>query len=258
MGGTSRASYHGVKRKLPPLRYRRHPPFGKSLLLNGGCPSGGPSGSPSWVSSVEVQCRRRPSSSSRPSSGPCALTRSAIATGCWRWPPRPSPSAGSTPHWRRSLARPVSGSARSTGTFRHGMCSWRRSFGGTSTSSPTVPRTCSPSCLRRRRWTNSCGVSWAMWPASAASRTHLKSVLSEDSTLFAYSHARMNATITRLVTAAVEAGSIRTDVDPVDLLNALGGVCLMADGPGWQDKARRISSLLMDGMRYQSASAPQR
>ncbi len=88
--------------------------------------------------------------------------------------------------------------------------------------------------------------------------THLKSVLSEDSSLFAYSHARMNATIERLVTAAVEAGAIRTDVDPVDLLSALGGVCLMADGPGWQDKACRISSLLMDGMRYQSASAAQR
>ena len=80
---------------------------------------------------------------------------------------------------------------------------------------------------------------------------HLKSVVSIDSTLFAYSHDRMNATVTRLVDAAVAAGAIRPDVDPTDLLHALGGVCLMADGPGWQAQACRISSLLMDGLRYQ-------
>ncbi len=84
--------------------------------------------------------------------------------------------------------------------------------------------------------------------------THLKSVLSEDSSIFAYSHERMNATMRTLVEAAVASGAVRPDVAPADLLSALSGVCLMSDGPGWQDQACRISALLMDGLRYQPAS----
>jgi AcrR family transcriptional regulator len=87
---------------------------------------------------------------------------------------------------------------------------------------------------------------------------HLKTVVSADSSLFAYSHERINTTIRRLVEAAVAAGAIRADVDPADLLRALSGVCLMADVPGWQDQACRISGLLMDGLRYQAEGAPQR
>lgn len=79
---------------------------------------------------------------------------------------------------------------------------------------------------------------------------HLKSVLAADSDLFAYSHDRLDATIRRLVAAAVEAGEIRGDADPWDLLRALSGVCLMSDGPGWQEEACRIARLLMDGLRY--------
>jgi len=32
----------------------------------------------------------------------------------------------------------------------------------------------------------------------------------------------------------------------------------MADAPGWQDQACRISGLLMDGLRYQAEGAPRR
>jgi len=82
---------------------------------------------------------------------------------------------------------------------------------------------------------------------------HLKTVVSADSDLFAYSHARMHAAIRTLVDAAAADGAIRDDVEPADLLRALSGVCLMADQPGWQDQACRISSLLMDGLRYRPA-----
>jgi AcrR family transcriptional regulator len=85
---------------------------------------------------------------------------------------------------------------------------------------------------------------------------HLKTVVSADSSLFAYSHERINTTIRRLLEAAVAAGAIRADVDSADLLRALSGVCLMADEPGWQDQACRISGLLMDGLRYRPESAP--
>lgn len=79
---------------------------------------------------------------------------------------------------------------------------------------------------------------------------HLKAVVSHDAEIFTYSHARMDEAISKLVHAAADAGSIRPDVDPQDVLRALGGVCMMADGDGWQEQACRISCLLMDGLRF--------
>jgi hypothetical protein len=48
---------------------------------------------------------------------------------------------------------------------------------------------------------------------------------------------------------------VRTDVEPLDLLRAVGNLCLPAneDGP---DHARRMVALLVDGLRYGAASAP--
>jgi hypothetical protein len=34
------------------------------------------------------------------------------------------------------------------------------------------------------------------------------------------------------------------------MLRALSGLCMTSDQPGWQDQARRLISLLMDGLRY--------
>jgi AcrR family transcriptional regulator len=79
---------------------------------------------------------------------------------------------------------------------------------------------------------------------------HLKSVVSADAEIFAYSHAKMDSTMQRLVDAARADGSIRADVDHHDVLKGLSGVCMMSDTPGWQDQACRISALLMDGLRY--------
>lgn len=82
--------------------------------------------------------------------------------------------------------------------------------------------------------------------------THLKSVLSADSEIFTYSHERMTTAITELVAAAIADGSIRADIEPMDVLRGISGVCMMADAsdPAWQDHARRIASLIMDGLRY--------
>ncbi|HLG68504.1 MAG TPA: helix-turn-helix domain-containing protein [Acidimicrobiales bacterium] len=86
--------------------------------------------------------------------------------------------------------------------------------------------------------------------------THLKTVLAADSDLFVSTHERIGATIRSLVGAAVAAGAIRADVDPEDLLRALFGVCLMADDSGSQERARRISGLLMDGLRFRPPAPP--
>ena len=80
--------------------------------------------------------------------------------------------------------------------------------------------------------------------------SHLKSVVSHDAEIFAYSHAKMDSVMQRLVEAAQRDGSIRTDVDHRDVLKGLSGVCMMSDVPGWQDQACRVSGLLMDGLRY--------
>ncbi len=80
--------------------------------------------------------------------------------------------------------------------------------------------------------------------------SHLKSVVSADAEIFEYSHAKMDSVMQRLVEAAQKEGAIRTDVDHRDVLKGLSGVCMMSDVPGWQDQACRVSSLLMDGLRY--------
>jgi len=70
------------------------------------------------------------------------------------------------------------------------------------------------------------------------------------SELFAYVHERIKAAIKSLVDAAAATGRIRSDVEGADLIRALGGICMVSDQAGWQDQARRLVSLLMDGLRY--------
>jgi AcrR family transcriptional regulator len=74
----------------------------------------------------------------------------------------------------------------------------------------------------------------------------LRAVIDADSDLFADSHRRISEAIDLLVTAGVRAGEIRDDVEPFDLLRAVGGICLAPT-------AAEVS-LLVDGMRYTTAS----
>jgi AcrR family transcriptional regulator len=80
----------------------------------------------------------------------------------------------------------------------------------------------------------------------------LKSVVGADSELFAQSHQRISAAINQLVAAGVGAGAIRDDVEPFDLLRAVSGICLATDRDDWREHAKRLVSLLMDGMRYRA------
>jgi hypothetical protein len=54
----------------------------------------------------------------------------------------------------------------------------------------------------------------------------------------------------KLANAAVDAGEIRDDVNPADLLRGLGGVCMASDAADWQAQALRLVGLMMDGLRY--------
>jgi AcrR family transcriptional regulator len=68
--------------------------------------------------------------------------------------------------------------------------------------------------------------------------------------LFAHARQRMQTAVNGLVGAAAATGRIRSDVDGGDLIRALGGICMVSDQAGWQDQARRLVALLMDGLRY--------
>ena len=78
----------------------------------------------------------------------------------------------------------------------------------------------------------------------------LKAVLGADSELFAYSHQRIRSSLGTLVDAAVQARTIRADVENEDLLRAMSGICMASDTPGWTDRSARLVDLLMDGLRY--------
>lgn len=73
------------------------------------------------------------------------------------------------------------------------------------------------------------------------------------SNLFAYAHRRIRTAAGRLLDAASTSGLIRADVDPVDLVRAMSGICLSTDPVDGQDQARRLVGLLMDGLRYSAA-----
>src|SRR4051794_36088511 len=75
--------------------------------------------------------------------------------------------------------------------------------------------------------------------------THLKTVLGSDSDLFTSSQQRLNATVGRLVDAAIASGSIRPDADAGDLVRALAGVCMTTDMTQSQEQPCRIAHLLL-------------
>jgi len=79
----------------------------------------------------------------------------------------------------------------------------------------------------------------------------LQSVIaSSDSTLYADARLQMVGAITRLLETAEAAGTIRSDVEPEDVLRLMSGIWLAADGEDWSERARRGLSLVMDGLRY--------
>jgi AcrR family transcriptional regulator len=68
--------------------------------------------------------------------------------------------------------------------------------------------------------------------------------------LFDHVRERMRTAMQKILTGAAATGHIRSDVDPADLLRAIGGICMMSDQGDWQTQARRLIQLLMDGLRY--------
>ncbi len=73
--------------------------------------------------------------------------------------------------------------------------------------------------------------------------------------LYAYSAARMTASVTLLCDRAVASGDIRDDVAPDDLLRALVGLCRAPDGTGWRKQVLRLVDVFTDGLRRSAKGA---
>ncbi len=67
-------------------------------------------------------------------------------------------------------------------------------------------------------------------------------------TLPAYFSERLRPALAELLDRAIAAGEVRTDVEPDDLLWAIGGLCMSAHDHR-ADYARRMVALLADGLR---------
>jgi AcrR family transcriptional regulator len=80
----------------------------------------------------------------------------------------------------------------------------------------------------------------------------LRALIAAGGDPFARSWERLLAATTALLRAAVEVGAVRDDVDPDDVLRAIGAVSLANVGP---EQAGRLLDLIMDGLRYRPAGA---
>jgi|SRR3974390_2486786 len=77
----------------------------------------------------------------------------------------------------------------------------------------------------------------------------LNSVVGGASRLYESSRDQVSGAIESLVNRAIETGEIRKDLEPFDLLRALIGVSNVATGPDWQESARRLVDILIQGSR---------
>ena len=77
----------------------------------------------------------------------------------------------------------------------------------------------------------------------------LNSVVGGPSRLYVSSRVPVTGAIEALVRTAVKSGDIRKDLEPFDLLRALIGVSNVATGPDWQQSARRLVDILINGSR---------
>jgi AcrR family transcriptional regulator len=66
--------------------------------------------------------------------------------------------------------------------------------------------------------------------------------------LYAYSFDRLTKAVGSLLERAVEAGEVRSDLTPEELLRALVGMCYAQERPGWQESVMRLMDIFLDGL----------
>jgi len=77
----------------------------------------------------------------------------------------------------------------------------------------------------------------------------LRAVIASGGNPFAHSRDQLGRAVSLLLAAGAEAGELRSDVPPGDVLTGLSGVTLAAGEPDRRDQAGRLLDLLIDGLR---------
>jgi AcrR family transcriptional regulator len=80
----------------------------------------------------------------------------------------------------------------------------------------------------------------------------LRAVLATEEGLRVETRELLTGALRVLLAAGIADQTLRSDVDPADLLMGLGGVALIAGESDQRDRAHRLLDLLMDGLRYRT------
>lgn len=80
----------------------------------------------------------------------------------------------------------------------------------------------------------------------------LRSIAASGGNPYLKSRAKILDALSTLLDAAAQAGAIRSDLDPEDVLLAAGGIWSLPDEAGWERRARTLLGLVMDGLRYRA------
>ena len=78
-------------------------------------------------------------------------------------------------------------------------------------------------------------------------------VIAKDSDVVSYSSGLLTRAIDELLTRAINAGEIRSDVNAEDLLYTVLAICYARDHSGWQKSALRLVDVFVDGLRKRPA-----
>jgi AcrR family transcriptional regulator len=89
--------------------------------------------------------------------------------------------------------------------------------------------------------------------AKRGMRDALQSIAGGGSDLFADTRGQVVEAVAVLLRAGAEAGTLRADVEPEDVLRAMSAIWLVAGGDDWAEDALRILRLVLDGLRYRAA-----
>lgn len=77
----------------------------------------------------------------------------------------------------------------------------------------------------------------------------LNALIGGPAKIYEASGAQIKTAIGALVDRAIKSGDIRSDLEPLDLLRALAGVCSIASTPDWPRNAKRLVEILIAGAR---------
>ena len=88
--------------------------------------------------------------------------------------------------------------------------------------------------------------------AKRGMRDALQSIAGGSADLFAETRGQVTEAVAVLLRAGAKAGSLRADVEPEDVLRAMGAIWLVSEGDEFREQAMRILRLVLDGLRYRA------